>query len=72
MMDKEDANSVFVDEQRLQARLRHVFTVPRHFRSSEVYRNGVGDFISRKMGQMGLVVGLQQFAPPQLHGQVRV
>ncbi len=40
-------------------------------RMSEVQRLGAGDFISRKLGEMGMVVGLQQFAPSQFHKSVK-
>ncbi len=51
-------------------RLRTVFAVPRNHGASEVHRHGVGDFVSRKLGELGLVVGMQQFAPSQFHETV--
>jgi hypothetical protein len=43
----------------------------RNYRMSSAYRQGSSDYISEKLGNMGLVLGLQSFMPSKFKQQVR-
>jgi len=42
----------------------------RNYRMSSAYRQGSSDYISEKLGNMGLVLGLQSFMPSKFKQQV--
>ena len=46
------------------------FFVNRNYRMSSSYRQGASDYISEKLGTMGLVLGLQSFMPTKFKQQV--
>lgn len=60
------------DRGRLMTSLTHVFSVPRSFMREEVYRASAGDYISSKFGMLGLLTGMQMFAPSQFHEMVNI
>ena len=49
--------------------LNNVFTVPRNYRSMSL-RDAASDYITQKLGNLGLLVGLQYFYPSRFYNQV--
>ena len=67
----EDANGFLtVESEKLFEMLNNVFTYPRNYRMSNAYRQGASDYISEKLGNMGLILGLQSFLPSKFKQQV--
>lgn len=50
--------------------LDNVFTLPRSYRSEKSLRNAASDYISQKLGNLGLLVGIQYFYPSRFYEQV--
>ena len=50
--------------------LNNVFTLPRSYRSMEGLRTAASDYISQKLGNLGLIVGIQYFFPSRFYHQV--
>ena len=52
--------------------LNNVFTLPRNYRSMDGLRSAASDYISQKLGNLGLLVGIQFFFPSRFYNQVKV
>ena len=63
-------NYLEVNLKKMLPSLQTVFTLPRNYQTDPGMRQSAADFISRKMGKMGLVVGIQQFTPSRFYKQV--
>ena len=59
-----------VDANHLEMVNKNIFTYPRHYKADQKFRKGVGDYISRRFGSLGLITGFQQFSPSQFHNLV--
>ena len=59
-----------VNLEKMLLMLNNVFTLPRSYRSMEGLRTAASDYISQKLGNLGLIVGIQYFFPSRFYHQV--
>ncbi|XP_023335294.1 uncharacterized protein LOC111706611 [Eurytemora carolleeae] len=66
-ISKVDVDPHLVDQNNLKFMLNNVFTLPRNEETNSTLKDSIGQYILRKLGNLGLLSGTQVFTPSQFH-----